>query len=112
MVMAPPRDLSKAFVPIITSRKRGRQARADAFVDGVNWVDTGCDAHPQCLTCPFRVCRYDGTGVGTHRGIGSLRAEIRRERVRQLRQQGRSIDEIAELVGRSRRSVFRDLRGE
>ncbi len=37
----------------------GRATRADAFPDGVNFTDSGCTAHPSCLSCPEPICTFD-----------------------------------------------------
>lgn len=67
------------------------------------YQDTGCSVAPSCLSCPLDQCRYD---VRLPK-VQKLRdAEIIR-----AREQGVSIDDVAGLVGASRRTVFRALSG-
>ena len=82
-----------------------RRARDNAFPDRLEHVDTGCDLHPACLTCPLPVCRYDMDAKGGARAQNLLRdAEIAR-----LYQQRVGIKELTARFGIGRRSVFRAL---
>ncbi len=79
-----------------------RPPRRDALPEHVHYLDTGCDLHPSCLTCPFVRCRYDDPlavrlAVAAERDRGVLR----------LREQGISPESIARRFGVSRRTVFR-----
>jgi transposase-like protein len=81
-----------------------RRARSDALPENTQYVDTGCDVHPSCLTCPLVRCRYDEPG-GTRR----LLSEGRDRSIVALRRSGHGVEEIASRFGVSRRTVFRAL---
>jgi hypothetical protein len=82
-----------------------RTPRRDALPEHTSYADTGCDLHPNCLTCPLARCRYDEPG-----GARRLLAEGRDTEVVALQRQGGvTIDTIARRVGVSRRTVFRIL---
>ena len=75
--------------------------------------DRGCDLAPRCLECPFPQCRYDTEGEryadrsppGPH-----LATRMKAQEAARLRaEEGFSIVQIAERMGRSRRTVLRDL---
>ena len=66
--------------------------------------DTGCDLHPACLSCPLPVCRYDGK-----KGLASIRVANMTAAALRLRADGLKPEEIAEQIGRGRRTVFRLL---
>lgn len=74
----------------------------DRLPTEIEYADTGCDIHDRCLTCPLVRCRYDERG-----GIASIRRrEVGREAAR-LREEGKTVDEVAAALGISRRSVHR-----
>lgn len=84
--------------------------------ENAQWRDTGCSLHSACLTCPFDKCRYDMTederlalGRAVRGGTSYIeeRSEERRKRVLALRAQGVKVDEIAEMLHCTRRTVFR-----
>ncbi len=82
----------------------GRPRRRDALPEYVHYLDTGCDIHPSCLTCPLARCRYDDPA--------GLRLAVAAERERgivRLREQSVSPNAIARRYGVSRRTVFRVL---
>jgi len=81
-----------------------RRARSDALPEHTRYVDTGCDVHPSCLSCPLVRCRYDEPG-GTRR----LLSEGRDRAIVALRRAGMEFEEIAIRFGVSRRTVFRAL---
>lgn len=79
--------------------------RSDALVDDVDWgEDDGCDLFARCLECPLPKCRYDSlTAAEVHNMVNAARnAEIVR-----LYVDGELIENIAQRLGVSRRSVFR-----
>jgi hypothetical protein len=78
--------------------------RRDALPEHTRYVDTGCDVHPSCLSCPLVRCRYDEP-----RGIRGLFSDDRDQGILQLRREGRPISLIAQRFGVSRRTVFRVL---
>ena len=81
-----------------------RQPRRDALPENTDYVDTGCDLHPSCLTCPLVRCRYDEPG-----GARRLLSNERDRAILAEQRQGRSISDIAAGFGVSRRTVFRVL---
>jgi len=82
-----------------------RRPRRDALPEHTDYVDTGCDLHPSCLSCPLVRCRYDEPG-GARRLISDERD---REIVRLRRDADLPIGAIAARFGVSRRTVFRVL---
>lgn len=34
-------------------------ARTDAYPDGHDYADTGCEESPSCLSCPLPACKFD-----------------------------------------------------
>lgn len=81
-----------------------RAPRRDALPEHTSYADTGCDMHPNCLTCPLVRCRYDEPG-----GARKLMSDERDRTILQLRREGRPISAIASRFGVSRRTVFRVL---
>ena len=79
-----------------------RLVRADALPENIDYLDTGCDAAPSCLACPFPVCRYDSPG-----GLSGARNRLRAQGIVALRADGLPAWLVAEMAGVSRRSVFR-----
>jgi len=80
-------------------------ARRDALPEHTRYVDTGCEVHPSCLTCPLVRCRYDEPG-----GVRALQSRDRDLSILQLHRDERlTVDAIARRVGVSRRTVFRAL---
>jgi transposase-like protein len=81
-----------------------RRARSDALPEYTHYVDTGCDVHPSCLSCPLVRCRYDQPA-----GARKLLADARDASILRLQRRGASIDVIAARFRVSRRTVFRVL---
>lgn len=81
------------------------RVRDDATPQGDEYRDTGCDASPSCLSCPFVMCRYDYPG-----GVRSLISLTRDVRVVEDYDSGMRVDDIAAKHGVARRTVFRVLR--
>jgi transposase-like protein len=81
-----------------------RPSRRDALPEHTHYVDTGCDLHPSCLTCPLERCRYDEPG-----GARRILSKNRDEAIVGMQRQGRPISAIAGRFGISRRTVFRVL---
>ena len=76
----------------------------DIIPDDVNWKDTGCEIFPSCLNCPLDRCMEEEP-----RGRQKLRMMARSNRMTQLREQGKSISEIARCFQVSQRTVQRAL---
>lgn len=67
--------------------------------------DTGCEVSPSCLRCPLDRCVYDEPDA---RDVELL---LRQLQVQQQLSEGESIVAIADAMGRSKRMVYRYLRG-
>jgi DNA-binding transcriptional ArsR family regulator len=76
----------------------------DLLPDEIEWRDQGCEFFPSCLNCPLPRCVEDEP-----RGQQRLRMAARKKRMEELRRLGRSVREIAEIFGVSRRTVQRAL---
>jgi len=70
----------------------------------VSWRDEGCELFPSCLNCPLPRCIEEEP-----RGKQRLRMLARARRMAELRRAGKSIKQIAELFGVSKRTVQRAL---
>ena len=81
-----------------------RPLRRDSLPEHTPYVDTGCEVHSSCLTCPLVRCRYDEPG-----GARALHGQERDRTILALRREGRPISLIAQRFGVSRRTVFRVL---
>ena len=64
--------------------------------------DDGCDLHSRCLTCPFIACRYDVKG-----GKKALMNIYRDQSIGSLRRNGKTVPDVARLLGVSRRTIVR-----
>jgi DNA-binding transcriptional ArsR family regulator len=76
----------------------------DIIPDDVNWKDTGCEIYSSCLNCPLDKCMEEEP-----RGRQRLRMLARSKRMAELRDQGKSICEIARGFQVSPRTVQRAL---
>ena len=76
----------------------------DLIPDDINWRDGGCELFASCLNCPLPRCVEDEP-----RGQQRLRLAARKKRMKELRQMGKSVKEIAALFGVSKRTVQRAL---
>ena len=82
-----------------------RTGRRDSLPEHTRYLDTGCDIHPACLTCPLARCRYDEPG-----GVRGLASRGRDASILQVRSsENLTIEAIARRFGVSRRTVFRVL---
>ena len=72
----------------------------DNLPELTQYHDDGCYIAPRCLACPLSVCQYD---------MPPKRARIilRGIQINQLLNQGQTVDDIAQAIGITRRSVFR-----
>jgi transcriptional regulator of acetoin/glycerol metabolism len=83
----------------------GRATRRDALPEHTRYVDSGCELHTSCLTCPLVRCRYDEPG-----GVTRIVSRARDQSMLQVRREdGLTIEAIARRFGVSRRTVFRVL---
>ncbi|HLF77032.1 MAG TPA: helix-turn-helix domain-containing protein [Dehalococcoidia bacterium] len=81
-----------------------RPSRRDALPEHTRYVDSGCEVHHSCLSCPLVRCRYDEPG-----GARRIFSAERDQTILSLRGEGRPISLIAQRFGISRRTVFRVL---
>lgn len=72
----------------------------DGLPENTSYRDDGCDIHDQCLTCPLPACRYEMPP-------GRARALSQAAALGRLLELGRTMDEAAEELGVSRRTVYR-----
>ncbi len=74
--------------------------------EDIEWRDGGCELHPRCLECPLERCVEEEPRLRQR-----LRLQMRAEKMRELRAQGKSTAEIARAFGVSVRTVQRALQG-
>lgn len=67
-------------------------------------VSDGCEVARHCLECPLPRCHFD---VAVQRGGRSGDLAARDREIFSAREQGMSVDEVAERFGVSRRTVMR-----
>ena len=67
--------------------------------------DVGCELAPSCLNCPFPRCVYDEAG-----GVSKKRKRLRNEDVLTLHREGMTPQELTQLYGVSKRTIYRILR--
>jgi len=77
---------------------------AESLLDDCNWHDRGCEFFSSCLSCPLPHCIEDEP-----RGRQRLKLLNRASQMAQLKRQGKSSAEIAELFHVSKRTVQRAL---
>jgi DNA-binding CsgD family transcriptional regulator len=76
----------------------------DLLPEEMDWRDEGCALFASCLRCPLPRCLEEEP-----RGQQRLRLAVRNQRMVELRRSGKSVEEIADLFGVSRRTVQRAL---
>ena len=81
-------------------------SRIDALPEYMDYADTGCDLYSSCLTCPLPRCRYDDPGGAP----AMLRTGRDAAILRYATQENITIDNLAEMFGLSRRTIFRVLK--
>lgn len=72
----------------------------DTLPEDSTYTDRGCVIHPSCLTCPLPVCALEARRV-------SPRADRTALHVLAYLEEGKTVREITEATGLSRRSVYR-----
>lgn len=83
----------------------------DALPEDTPYADTGCDvfdrtAFPSCLNCPLPACVHDRPD---RQALNEL-MRLRQDRAAELAARGRTVAQIARALGKSVRTVQRDLR--
>lgn len=79
----------------------------DLLPEEIDWRDEGCEFFRSCLNCPLPRCVEEEL-----RGQQRLRIAERNRRMVELRKSGKSVEEIADLFGVSRRTVQRALKNQ
>src|SRR3990170_4302941 len=82
------------------------RVRRDMLPDYADYRDTGCEAAPSCLRCPFARCKYDEPRPDPPAPPLAPDREIRLHRQRDRL----SVAALARTYGLTRRSIFRILR--
>jgi hypothetical protein len=82
--------------------------RADTLPENTNYRDDGCDISDSCLDCPLPVCKFDAPGWLQRASRYERDMNIVNMRVRD----GLSVDEIADRVELSGRTIHRILQSE
>ena len=98
-------DLRKRRLALLAARPLER-VRVDALPEHTDYRDTGCDAAPSCLHCPFARCKYDARGG--RRGADARGRE--REIALLHRRYNAPVDMLARTYGLARASIYRILR--
>lgn len=78
------------------------EGRFDAYPEGTDYKDEGCDLAPSCLNCPFARCRYD-EGHGSQ----TIAARSQAANAIGLIAAGHTATRVAEALHVSRRTVMR-----
>ncbi len=85
------------------------KVRSDALPEGLpfntsckHYNECGCEVASCCFDCPLPVCKHEFTnGMQTVRGI------LRNLRIVHFLDEGRSVDWVMQVMGVSRRTVYR-----
>ena len=77
----------------------------DLLPEEFPYQDDGCELFPSCLSCPFPTCIKEEAW-----GVERFTKLRRAERMMELKQQGKSSQEIARIFGCSPRTVQRWLK--
>ena len=78
--------------------------KTDLPPEDINWRDEGCQFYPSCLNCPLPRCIEEEP-----RGKQRLKKIARAIRMGELKQSGKSLEEIASTFAVSKRTVQRAL---
>lgn len=76
----------------------------DALPERVRYRDVGCELYSACLTCPLPVCKEELT-----QGTQAVRAYMRGLQIALLRNEGRTVKWIAQVMGISVRGVYKSV---
>lgn len=82
-----------------------QRVRQDALPEAMSYPDDGCAVNPTCLHCPLAKCVYDLPSGMT--SIIRLRQQMQ---ALAMRGKGATIEQVANALGLSKRTVFRYLR--
>lgn len=80
----------------------GRATRRDSLPELHTYVDTGCQHHFRCLTCPYSVCIVEHLNEARHEHAQKLHLFFQT-----LRDNGLTVAEVMARCGVSRRTVYR-----
>ena len=76
----------------------------DAPPEYTKYKDVGCELHSHCLTCPLPVCKEELT-----QGIQAIRAHMRNLQIQLFRDEGRTVEWIAQVMGITVRGVYKSI---
>ncbi len=74
----------------------------DDLPEYIRYKDVGCELHSACLTCPLPVCKEELT-----QGVQAVRAYMRNLQIQLLRDEGRTVEWIAQVMGITIRGVYK-----
>jgi len=80
------------------------RSEPETFPGDIEWHDEGCDLFPSCLSCPLPRCIEEEP-----RGKQKLRMLNRANKMARLKQEGKSVEEIAGAFAVSIRTVQRAI---
>ena len=80
----------------------------DLLPEHIRYKDEGCDLAGSCLNCPYEECIFDKPGGKRHWMKEERSAEIIRLHLRE----GKTVKELADIFGVSKRTVQRALKSE
>ncbi len=76
----------------------------DAPPEYTKYKDVGCELHSRCLTCPLPVCKEELT-----QGVQAVRAYMRNLQIQLLRDEGHTVEWIAQVMGITTRGVYKSI---
>ena len=76
----------------------------DTHPEYTKYKDVGCELHSHCLTCPLPVCKEELT-----QGIQAIRAHMRKLQIELLRDEGHTVEWIAQVMGITERGVYKSV---
>ncbi len=83
-----------------------QDAIQDLLPEQIRYKDEGCDLAGSCLKCPYEECIYDKPGGKRH----WMKEERSAEMIRLYLREGRTVRELADIFGVSKRTVQRALK--
>ena len=80
----------------------------DLLPEQIRYKDEGCDLANSCLHCPYKECIYDKPGGKRH----WMKEERSTEMIRLHLREGKTVKELADTFGVSKRTVQRALKSK
>jgi DNA-binding transcriptional ArsR family regulator len=100
-------EIASGLMPLAMTNEHSISGEFDLLPEEVDWRDGGCEVYPACLNCPLPKCIEEEP-----RGRQRLKTVLRARRMKALRRKGKSIREIARLLGVSQRTVQRQIKNK